>query len=717
MLYYPISALINAITTIVLGTIVITRNPRSALNRSFCYFSSCVAFWSFGYFLWQISNDENHALFWCRALMAGSIFIPSTFFHFSVTLIGQYKKYFRETLFVYAGSVFFFMINFTSLFVKEVRPQLSFPYWPMAGIMFAPFFAMFVGVIIYAHMLMYKHYRSLSGLKRNQIKYIFLGTAIAFLGGSTNFPLWYGIPIPPVGNILVSVYVFLLAYSIIRYRLMDIKMAITRGGIFLCVYIPVLGIPFGLGLKFLGTGLWLLPVSIMAVLAAVGPFIYLYIQRMTEAAILQEQRQYQMTLQQASLGMGQIKELGRLLKLIVHIVTRAVGIEHTKIYLLHEDSGQFTLKASRGWPAGSSGRVSVLVPDSPLVRRLKETREPVVGEAMRQDAQDDGDTEDGRIQNMVRKLDGALVVPSFMDQKLIAILVLGRKKSGKLYTQDDLAVFSILANQAALAIENAQFYEKMKETHKQLLRAEKMATVGTMADGLSHQINNRLHAMGFIAGDALDTIKLKKRENLSPDIQALLDDIGHSLNRIEDNVKRGGEIVDGLLKYTRKGSEGFGPIDLNALLDAALEMVRFKIKLDEMNIVRNFNGRLPNIKGNFTQLQEVFFNIIDNAYDAMMQRKTELKEAGYRARLEISAGRKDHALEVLIRDNGIGVKTESLEKLFMPFFTTKLYSRKGTGLGLYVIRHIIEENHGGKVEFASDYRQGSQIRMVLPIEA
>ncbi|MCK5015385.1 MAG: ATP-binding protein, partial [Candidatus Omnitrophica bacterium] len=176
-----------------------------------------------------------------------------------------------------------------------------------------------------------------------------------------------------------------------------------------------------------------------------------------------------------------------------------------------------------------------------------------------------------------------------------------------------------------------------------------------------------------------------------------------------------GEVVEGLLKYTRKGEEGFEIIDLNKLLDAALEMVQFKIKLNEMDFVRNFDDNIPNFQGNFTQMQEVFFNIIDNAYDAMMQRKNELKEPGYEARLEICADQKNRKLEILIKDNGIGVRRENLEKLFTPFFTTKLSSKKGTGLGLYVIRQIIEENHGGKVRFTSQYEKGSQTRILLPI--
>jgi signal transduction histidine kinase len=441
----------------------------------------------------------------------------------------------------------------------------------------------------------------------------------------------------------------------------------------------------------------------------------MYLQKKAEEQLLVEQHQYQTTLRQASMGMGQIKELARLLKLIVHIVTRAVFIEHCEIYFFHEDSTRFTLKASRGWPLIGRDQISIIDSNSTLVKYLEEVKESIVFEEIEQYAKDYGGKKLRDIEDIARKLDGALIVPSFMDQKLIAILVLGKKKSGKLYTQDDIAVFSILANQAGLAIENAQFYEKMKETHKQLLKVEKMATIGTMADGLSHQLNNRLHAMGFIAGDALDTLKLKKKEDLPSDMRELLDDIEYSLKRIEDNVKCGGEIVEGLLKYTRKGSEGFEAIQLNDLLDASFEMAQYKIKIKAMRINRRFDDSLPKIKGNFTQLQEVFFNLIDNAYDAMMQRKEELSEPGYQPNLEISAVALNGKLQILVQDNGIGVKKEDMDKMFTPFFTTKLSSKKGTGLGLYVIRQIIEENHEGKVRFTSKYRQGSQTSILLPV--
>ena len=242
-----------------------------------------------------------------------------------------------------------------------------------------------------------------------------------------------------------------------------------------------------------------------------------------------------------------------------------------------------------------------------------------------------------------------------------------------------------------------------------------MATIGTMADGLSHQINNRLHALGFIAGDALDTIKLKKDVQMSDEVKGVMNDLERSLIRIQENVLQGGEVVQGLLRYTRKGEVGYAPVEVDKLVTAALEMAQFKIKTHEMKIVREYDKNGPKIKGNFTQLQEVFFNMIDNAYDAMMQRKNEQKEPGFQPTLRIQTHVQGDRIIVKFLDNGIGVKQEDFQKIFTPFFTTKLSSKKGTGLGLYVIKKIVEENHKGKVTFESYYLKGTTMILNLPI--
>ncbi len=715
------------VTNASLAIFIFLKNRRKKYNviwGSLCFFA---ALWGYAGINFSTTLSPQKALYWWKIGYVGVILTPLLYFHF----ITEYLKIERKVLLctAYGLAAFYLTIDllYTDLFLSDLRFAFNQFYWgdwlKSKSLYYITFYIFFYWVLLpYSFVLLLKKYRRVKGNQKNQLKYFIVGSIVGWFGAECmflpDFRLDFFHPLP---NLFVAIYPAIMTYAIIRYRLMDITMAFTRTSIFLFVYSLVLGIPFAIGfglqekLIALFAGLWwVVPLVFSTILATGGPFIYMYLQKSTEDQIYKNQRQYQNTLRKASLGMGRIKDLKRLLSLIVHVVTRTVRIDHCSIYVFHESSGQYVLKAKKD---KSVERVaeSVFTKDSQLVKYLEKVKEPILYEEVLQRSGETGGRIFGYLAKTMRDLEAALILPSFVEQRLIAFLVLGAKRNKELYNHEDLVVFSILANQSGLAIENAQFYDDMKKTHAQLFKAEKMATIGTMADGLSHQMNNRLHAMGFIAGDALDSVRLKRDQDKPTDTRKFLDELEHSLKRIEDNVKRGGEIAEGLLRYTRKGAEGFSPVHFNKLLDASLEMIQFKINMRNLDLIKDFKDDLPPVKGNFTQLQEAFFNMIDNAYDAMMQRRDELKEPGYRPKLIISAAKKGKNLEILIKDNGMGVKEENITKLFTPFFTTKLSSKKGTGLGLYVIRQIIEENHNGRVKFTSVYLEGSQTSIILPV--
>jgi len=706
------------------GFFVFKKNKKSFTNLGCFLFSICIYVWLVSYSIAYSIPAVDLKSIWFKIGLTGVIFIVVTAYHFNISFIKKERSQSRFITGAYCIGLFFVCLLWgTRLFYDGL---LSYPwgYYPKAGLLH-PLYMVFLfslvswylpQVLLYYLRLKKQHLM----LEAQRTKYMLLASFI-FTFAASDFIQNYGVAIFPVGTIFVTLYLIVVAYAIVRYRLMDISLAITRSGIFVAVYSLVLGIPYALAfslrdrfLVILGDGWWLAPMGALTVLATAGPFIYLYIQKKTEERLFQEQMRYQSTLRQASSGMGRIKDLKRLVGLIVHIVTRTVRLEHCMVYL-KSDAKDFYLAASR------SSKVRFhplegLDKSSPLIKKLVSENTAIVYDEIKQMTQDYGDHNLARVEKDMAELDGKLVVPSFADDEMIGVIVLGNKLSGKPFTNDDLNVFSILANQAALAIENAQFYEDMKKTHEQLFKAEKMATIGTMADGLSHQINNRLHALGFIAGDVLDTIKLKKDIPMSDEVKEIMVDIEHALNRVQENVHQGGEIVQGLLKYTRKGEDGFAEVNLDKLVDSAIEMTQFKIKPGEMTICRDYPMDLPHIKGNFTQLQEVLFNLIDNAYDAMMQRKTELKEEGYRPHITISAQyNSGKFMSLYVEDTGMGIKGEDEDKLFTPFFTTKASSKKGTGLGLYVIQKLIEENHGGKVKYSSVYKQGTKVHVTLPV--
>jgi signal transduction histidine kinase len=235
-----------------------------------------------------------------------------------------------------------------------------------------------------------------------------------------------------------------------------------------------------------------------------------------------------------------------------------------------------------------------------------------------------------------------------------------------------------------------------------------------MADGLSHQINNRFYALSLIAGDTIDTIKQSDVSKCTPEVRNMIKQVSHALDRIQANVVRGGDVVRGILKYSRKGDTAFESLELDDIIDNTLEMVQYKVRLSEIDIIRDYPSNLPKVYGNLVQLEEVFFNFIDNGYDATVERRTLLNEPDYRGKIIVKAQEKDGNIEIVIEDNGIGIKEANHEKVFTPFFTTKTSSRRGTGLGLYVIRRIITDTHHGKITFESQYHSGTRFILELP---
>ncbi|MFA5125285.1 MAG: ATP-binding protein [Patescibacteria group bacterium] len=722
MNHYAFSCLIASVSTFILGLLVYLKNRRSLLNIMWALFEFSISLWCFSQFIESTIITPHWALFWNRLMFLGIIFIPICFFHATVLLLEQKTKILPFVYGIGFCFVLFLSPPFSDLFIKDVVLRPYFGYYTSPGVLYSFFMAFFGLTVIYAFVLMFNNLYRVTGIKRQQLKYVLIGSGIGFVLGSCNFLPAYNLSTSPYINYLFAFCNVPILYGIIRYRLMDVRLIATRSGIFVATYSLILGTPL-LIIYFwqnelvvlFGSSWWIVPFLFSTTLATLGPFLYIYFDSKAENRLLREQKNYQNILRGASSGMIRIRNLDLLLKLIVYVITKIVRIKHSIIYLLNEEGSFYVLKTMRA-ARGVSIATKAIDMGSPLIWQLNKDKEPLVTEEfiirLKEGSQN---TILLSLVEQLTQLNAALIVPSFVEDRLIGILVLGEKRSGKMYSQDDLAVFSVLANQAALAIENAQFYEEIRKTQESLFQAEKMATIGTMADGLSHQINNRFHALSLIAGDSLDVIKNYDCSQCSEKTKQIFNDLKNSLERIQANVLQGGEVVKGLLKYSRPGQGGFERVSFKDVLDGAVEMVSYKIKLREIDLIRDIPSNLPCLNANIVQLQEVFFNLIDNAYDAIKERQAYLNEEGYRGRIEISAMTDQTCIHVNVQDNGIGIKTEDVKKLYTPFFTTKATSRKGTGLGLYVIEKIIA-SHSGQLKIDSVYRSGTCFTVSLPVK-
>ncbi len=691
---------------------------KTVIHRIWTVCNISIFAWGFGSVLIDRSESQPSLIIAWSIALVGGYFIAVLYYHTVYILTERKNNKFLVFAYLFTFLASLFTIFFRHIVIPNFRLMFNSIYYPIATFSYLVIYIGWGLIASTASFELLRFIKLAKGIEIVKAKYILIAFSIGFIGGGSVILPSFGIYLYPIGNIGVALYCLIVTYAIVRYRLMNINVAIARGAIFGIVYALVLGVPFGLLIlgkdkliSILGQESWIwVPMLTLLFFATSGPFIYMFLQRKALNRILAEEKHAHNLLLKASQGMTQVRNLKKLLGLIVHFVSKILKTTNAQIFLFDENLKSYSLRASRFL---KSADILNLDSKVALIGYLESNKEPLVEGEIK--ALISTNEKFKKIENQMSGLKASVIIPCLIEEKLLGFLALGDKKSTRMYTQDDLDVLTTLANQAALAIQNAQFFEEVKETQEQLYQAEKMATIGTMADGLSHQINNRFNALSLIAGDTLDTIKLVDKNNVSPETKDTFDQIQKALKKIEDNVKTGGEIVRGLLKYSRPGEEGLEPTSLDDVVNASLDMAQYKVKLSEIDIIKNYDLDLPKIKMNSTQIQEVFFNLIDNAFFAIKLRKEELKEEGFKGEINISADQLNGKLKIEVSDNGMGVKKEDFEKLFTPFFTTKASSKKGTGLGLFVIQKIITDTHKGKIAVASNYKEGTTFTIELPI--
>jgi len=226
ILYCILTSAINSVASLALGLLVFWRQPRSQANLAFSWFALTGALWSLFYFFWQVAGNAAGAEEASRLLTASAIFIPVAYFHFVLRLLGSRRK--LELQIGYAVAVVFAALSFSPWLLNGVTRKAGFPYWPVPGPLYPFYLLVFFYFVIATAWMLVRGLRSSAGLLRNQIRLVLLGTSVGFIGGSTNYFLWYDIPIPPIGNGLVAVYVVTVGYAIIRFRLMEVNLLAAR---------------------------------------------------------------------------------------------------------------------------------------------------------------------------------------------------------------------------------------------------------------------------------------------------------------------------------------------------------------------------------------------------------------------------------------------------------------------------------------------------------
>ncbi|MHC4751077.1 MAG: two-component system sensor histidine kinase NtrB [Planctomycetota bacterium] len=242
-----------------------------------------------------------------------------------------------------------------------------------------------------------------------------------------------------------------------------------------------------------------------------------------------------------------------------------------------------------------------------------------------------------------------------------------------------------------------------KRTEAELIRSEKLASVGQLAAGVAHEVNNPL--AGILVYIKLLLKKYKQNKLQTEETEKQLEKIGKETERCS-------RIIKNLLDFSRQTEVTLRPVDINKVIEATLEIIGHQISLDNIRTEEKLCLSLPLILVDFDQIQQALMNIMLNAAQAMPDSGDLTITTSAAKGVKIGNSIRD-AIRIDISDTGVGIPKENLDKLFTPFFTTK-EKGKGVGLGLSVVHGIIERHHG-KITIESNPVDGTTFSIYLGI--
>ncbi len=304
----------------------------------------------------------------------------------------------------------------------------------------------------------------------------------------------------------------------------------------------------------------------------------------------------------------------------------------------------------------------------------------------------------------VRHASELVIGPVKISGKISAVVFADNAFHHRKISQETLSFLSIVLNQAGLALSNAFAYESIKQNLTQvqhlneelrriqedLLACERLAAAGRISTYLAHEIRNPLATIGGFARQILEICKDKSVDTR----------ITRNARIIVNEVRRLELVLNNLLRFSFKQSARKQKIRLRDFVNELMEVLSINVEYEGVNLLIEIPEDIS-VNADRVQLSEVFYNLVHNSLESTKPGSS----------ITIKAGENQQDVWIEVSDRGCGMSQDTLKKLFKPFFTTKSH---GLGLGLHLVKSIIEENHGGRIEISSEIGIGTRVYFTIP---
>ena len=692
-LAYAVASFLTFLICCVGGVFVYLKGKHLPLNRCYLLISFSIALWSLGIFMHATVVNPERCLFWARFSHIGAAFIPLFYFLFAVKFINPEFRITKSTIALLIVPIFYSLLAFNRNFFVSVSPKVNLMRWADPGLLYPLFVVYFLSLPAIALAYLVFNFKKQDSIKKKQLFYIIFASVLCYIGGSSTFLTVYAIKMPfihPYGLFLVSAYNVIIAYAILRHQLLDIEVIIKKTLVFAGLFGFVFAVIVAAALltqEFIASYTPHSKYLALAVSAAIIVFlqqpVYNFLVNITNRFLFQKTYDARKMLKDFSNEALTILNLDILCKVTIEALVRHLYLSNCAILLLSREEIGYQIYDS----SGIEDKGIYFDSNNSLVSSLKTGYLPLLYQSYDKSMQ----ASESAKKDMER-IKSRLCLPLIIHNEMVGILSLGAKKSDQPYDENDIDILTTLIKTLSIAISNARLF-------MQAAQYEKLAAIGTLASAVNHEVCNPLNRIGvqiqaYILNKKTKIFANKALEEQFNEVEKIMRDIMTEIQKVAN--------ITGKLSSFAKPSKivASKPIDIRQSIKDALDVLAHKFQLDRINIEENIPANLSKITADEDQMQEIFFNLLKNAAEAIKEKGT----------ISITAKEDNDKVRIEVKDSGCGIPEDKLDKIFEPFVTTKT---DGSGYGLAVVREIILRNKGS-IAVKNNVNGGSTFYLEFP---
>lgn len=699
--YLAISSLLNFLASILLVTFISSSVAKNSVKRRYLYFLLAVTGWSGSYFLWQVSGEESAAYFFCQSLTIFSIIIPITLYHFCLSIAGLETP--KALRIGYTTCLALVSVVPFGLIVSGVSSKAGHVYWPDAGLLMPVYLVYFSGYVITGGLVLFHGWKNNVGRRASDNLFVILTCLVGFVGGATNFPLWYDIPLQPYGNVLVSVYIFLLGYGLYSNRMQSVGVDVYKAFVGLLLNASVaLFYLLGVALTRIlldaeplqGYELWVhgIVAFIVAMIVFWGvPLLKRKTEGLVESIFRKERFSALASLSDLPIKLSNLSDMESIAQVAADSIEEILDLNGATVFWLQAfDSSYKSIFATDSFPRIvdkyeiSSG--------SPLISALSSGPECIYLEHVYEGYDDSVYRELVKLKN---DLGVEVIVPIFANNDIYGLILLRSRQQVQQWSEEEITTLFNVGAQIGLNIRVRDFERRSSEV-------DKLVALGTMAAGLSHEIRNPLVSVQTLSSLLSSR---KSLDQMPEDFRAVLI---RDIHRIES-------IVDGVANFSKNQDARKSVVKILDVLESSKQIFESEIDSEVLSLRVEAGGcEEVAILGNLDQIVQVLINLLENAHHAT----AGTEEACVLVESTLYSRGKTQWVEIAVSDNGSGIPPAIADRIFDPFITSKdtgsREKKRGMGLGLAISKQIID-NHGGAISVSESELGGAKFTLSLKV--